>query len=132
MTGVGFAGHAGPVSSGLFQRPAVRQVSPGASRPREEQRDHRPIARGIRAARHGSSPCGVRTGSVRMLSVPSGPRSDAGHAVHRDVGDVSGWGVIHWREADPRTEVGVSELLQQLGSSSLGNARRAIDHEVLV
>jgi hypothetical protein len=34
-----------------------------------------------------------------MLSVLLGPRSDASHAVHRDVGDVSRWGVIHRREA---------------------------------
>jgi hypothetical protein len=75
---------------------------------------------------------GVRTGSVRRLSVLLGPRSHASHAVHRDVGDVSGWGVIHRREADLRTEVGVSKLLKELGSSSVGNARRAIDDEVLV
>ena len=40
MTGVGLAGRGGPVSSGLFPWPAVRQVDPGASQPREEQRDH--------------------------------------------------------------------------------------------
>ena len=70
-------------------------------------------------------------GSARRLSVLLGPRSHAGHAVHRDVGDVPGWGVIHWREADLRTEVGVSELLEELGSSSLGNARRAVYDQVL-
>ena len=74
----------------------------------------------------------VRTGSVRRLSVLLGPRSHASHAVHRDVGDVSGWGVVHRREADLRTKVGVSEVLKELGSSSLGNARRAINDEVLV
>jgi hypothetical protein len=40
MTGAGFAGPGGPVSSGLFPRPAVRQASPGAPRLREGQRDH--------------------------------------------------------------------------------------------
>jgi hypothetical protein len=40
MTGAGFAGRGGPVSSGLFPWPAGRQVSPGAPRPREGQRDH--------------------------------------------------------------------------------------------
>src|SRR6266536_373909 len=74
----------------------------------------------------------VRTGSVRRLSVLLGPRSHASNAVHRDVSDVSGWRVIHRREADLRTEVGVSELLKEFGSSSLGNARRAIYDEVLV
>ena len=54
-----------------------------------------------------------------MLLVLPGPRSDASHAVHRDVGDVSGWRVIHRPEADLRTEVAVSELLKQLGGSSL-------------
>jgi hypothetical protein len=39
VTGVA-AGRGGPVSSGPFPRPAVRQVSPGALRPREGQRDH--------------------------------------------------------------------------------------------
>jgi hypothetical protein len=39
-TGVGFAGRGGLVSSGLFPRPAVRPVGPGAPRPREGQRDH--------------------------------------------------------------------------------------------
>ena len=39
MTGVGVAGRGGPASSGLFPPRAVRQVSPGAPRPREGQRD---------------------------------------------------------------------------------------------
>ena len=40
MTGVGFVGRGGPVSSGPFPRSAARQVCPGAPRPREGQRDH--------------------------------------------------------------------------------------------
>jgi hypothetical protein len=40
MTGAGFAGRGGLVSSGPFLRPAVRQVGPGAPQPREGQRDH--------------------------------------------------------------------------------------------
>jgi hypothetical protein len=40
VTAVGVAGRGGPVSSGLFPRPAVRQASPGAPPPREGQRDH--------------------------------------------------------------------------------------------
>src|SRR5262249_48895101 len=74
----------------------------------------------------------ARAGSARRLSVLTGPWSHAGYAVHGDVGDVPGRGVIHWREADLRTEVGVSELLKELSSSSLGNARPAIYDEVLV
>jgi hypothetical protein len=48
------------------------------------------------------------------------------------VGDVSRRGVIHRGKADLRTKVGVSEVLKELGSSSLGNAVRAIDDEVFV
>jgi hypothetical protein len=48
------------------------------------------------------------------------------------VGDVSSRGVIHRGEANLRTKVGVSEVLKEFGSSSLGNPGRAIDDEVLV
>ena len=40
--------------------------------------------------------------------------------------------VIHQGEADFRSEVGMSEFLKKFGCSSLGNARRAIDDEVLL
>jgi hypothetical protein len=48
------------------------------------------------------------------------------------VGDVSRRGVIHGGEADLWTKIGVSEVLKEFGSSSLGNPGRAIDDEVLV
>lgn len=64
MIGAGVAGHGGPVSSGRFPRPAVRQASPGPPRPREGQRDH---------------PCaGVTMSAVATTTAASdGQRADA-------------------------------------------------------
>jgi hypothetical protein len=63
VTGARVAGHGGPVSSGLFPRPAVRQASPGAPRPREGQRDHRCA--------------GVTMPAVATTAASDGPRADA-------------------------------------------------------
>jgi hypothetical protein len=48
------------------------------------------------------------------------------------VGDISRRGVIHGGKADLGAKVGVSEVLKEFGSSSLGNPGCAIDDEVLV
>ena len=63
MTGAGVAGHGGPVNSGLFPWPVVRQASPGAPKPREGQRDH---------------PCaGVTMSAVATTAASDGQRADA-------------------------------------------------------
>ena len=46
------------------------------------------------------------------------------------MGDVSGWRVVHGREADIGSEVDVRQLLEQLGSAALGDPCGAVDDQV--
>ena len=69
MTGVGFAGRGGPVSSRPLPRPAARQVCPGPPWPREEQRDH-PCAR-------------VTMSTVATTAAPDGRQAATSDAARR-------------------------------------------------
>src|SRR5262249_28866778 len=67
-----------------------------------------------------------------LFSVLRRPGTHTRDPLHPDVSNEPGRRVVHGREADTSTEVGVSEFLQKLGGASLGDAGSAVDDEVLV
>src|SRR5689334_24888564 len=60
------------------------------------------------------------------------PGAHAGDPVHPDVGDEPWRRMVHRREAHTGTEIGVSESLEKLRGSSLGDAGSAVDDQVFV
>src|SRR6516225_8066940 len=66
------------------------------------------------------------------FSMPHCPGSHPGDPVHADVGDVARRRVVHGREADIGPEVGMSEFLEKLSGSSLGDPGGAVDDQVFV
>jgi hypothetical protein len=72
----------------------------------------------------------LKTPTRRRLAAGWVPRPDAAEAFERDPGDVSGRGIGHPREDDVGSEIGVGEALEDLGGTTLGDARGAVDDEV--
>ena len=72
----------------------------------------------------------LKTLTRRRLAAGWLPRSNAAEALGCDPGDVSGRGIGHPREDDVGPEIGVGEALEDLGGTTLGHARGAVDDEV--
>src|SRR6266568_3968908 len=119
---VGGASSAGLIRSMLMPLLVPSDYSPAANRAVQPGAPHPSLL--------GSRQCWAAL--VAMPSDPVSPGARACHPVHADAGDVSGWRVVHRREADAGAEVAVGEFLEQLGSAAFGDARSAVNDQVLV
>ena len=74
----------------------------------------------------------LKTPTRRRRRLAAGwlPRPDAAEALGCDPCDVSGRGIGHPREDDVGPEIGVGEALEDLGGTTLGHARDAIQDKI--
>jgi len=63
--------------------------------------------------------------------MPDGPGPHAADAIDGNSQDVAGRRIIHWRELNTRTEVGLGEALKKLRRLPLGDAGPAVHDKVV-